>query len=243
MNILLTNDDGIDSPGLLLLAKALREKGKDRVLVLAPDRDRSGVSDAISFLKNPLRVHLRGPDTWSCSGTPADCVILSFLGALREKPDMVISGINRGANLGNDLVYSGTAAAARQAGIQGIPAIALSLAGRKEFFWNMAVSFFLARFDEFAGRWKEGTFVNINIPNTAEGPSGTGLAFPSKSLYDDRISDFSASNGDRWFFVDMGEGSSAGEAGSDRDRIAHNLASVSVIRAYPVNDDAAGGHG
>jgi 5'-nucleotidase len=241
MNILLTNDDGIDSPGLLLLAGSLREKGKDRVLVLAPDRDRSGVSDSISLLKNPLRLHARSPDTWSCSGTPADCVILSLLGALPEKPDMVISGINRGANLGNDLAYSGTAAAARQAGIYGIPGIALSLAGRREFFWDMAVSFFLDRFDEFAGCWKKGAFVNINIPNTAEGPAGTGFAFPSKRPYDDRIRDFTAPNGDRWFFVDTGEADTAAEAGSDRDRIAHNLASVSVIHAYPVNDDAVGG--
>ena len=242
MNILLTNDDGIDSPGLLLLAEALRKRGKDRVLVLAPDRDRSGVSDSISFLKDPLRVHLCGPDTWSCSGTPADCVILSLLEGLPEKPDMVISGINRGANLGNDLAYSGTAAAARQAGIQGIPAIALSLAGRKEFFWDMAVSFFLARFDEFAGRWKAGTFVNINIPNTAEGPGGTASAFPSKRRYHDRMRDFLASNGDKWFFVNLAGSDIVGEAGSDRDRIAHNLASVSVIHAYPVSDDAVGGN-
>jgi 5'-nucleotidase len=242
MNILLTNDDGIDSPGLLLLAEALRNRGKDRVLVLAPDRDRSGVSDSISFLKDPLRVHPRGPDTWSCSGTPADCVILSFLGGLTEKPDMVISGINRGGNLGNDLVYSGTVAAARQAGIQGTPAIALSLAGRKEFFWDMAVSFFLARFDEFAGQWKKGTFVNINIPNTAEGPAGTAPAFPSKRFYHDRVKDFLASNGDRWYFIDLGDGDTVYEAGSDRDRIAHNLASVSVVHAYPVNDEAVRGN-
>ncbi|MDR1617702.1 MAG: 5'/3'-nucleotidase SurE [Treponema sp.] len=241
MNILLTNDDGVDSPGLLLLAEALRKRGGDRVLVMAPDQDRSGVSDSISCLKNPLRVRARGPDTWSCSGTPADCVLLSFWGGLPAKPDLVISGINRGANLGNDLVYSGTAAAARQAGILGIPAVALSLAGRKEFFWDMAVSFSLARLEEFRRLWKSGTFVNVNIPNLPEGPAGTAAAFPSRRPYDDRIRDFTAPDGDRWYFIDPGENDAASEAGSDRDRIARNLASVSVIHAWPVNDDAVRG--
>ncbi|MDR1899846.1 MAG: 5'/3'-nucleotidase SurE [Treponema sp.] len=241
MTILLTNDDGIDSPGILLLSEALRGAGRDRVLVLAPDRDRSGVSDSISFIRDPLRVHARGPDTWSCSGTPADCVILALLGALPEKPDFVVSGINRGPNLGTDLSYSGTAAAARQAGIYGVPAVALSLAGKGEFFWDMAVSFSLARLEEFRGRWKKGTFVNVNIPNIREGPSGTGLAFPSKRLYHDRIKDFTAPNGDKWCFVEFGEISTADEAGSDWDRVSHNMASVSVIHAYPVNDDAVRG--
>jgi 5'-nucleotidase len=242
MTILLTNDDGIDSPGLLLLAEALRKRGGDRVLVMAPDRDRSGVSDSITILRDPLRVHTRGPDTWSCSGTPADCVLLFLLGGLPERPDLVISGINRGANLGNDLIYSGTAAAARQAGIFGVPAIALSLAGRKEFFWDMAVSFSLARLEEFRGLWKDGTFVNVNIPNSPEGPAGTVPAFPSRSLYHDRISDFTAPDGDRWYFVYPGD-MAAGEDGSDRDRIAHNLAPVSVIHAWPVNDGAVRGGG
>jgi 5'-nucleotidase len=241
MNILLTNDDGIDSPGILLLAEALRKRDGDRVFVLAPDQDRSGVSDSISFLKNPLRVRTRGPDTWSCSGTPADCVLLALLGVLPERPDLVISGMNRGANMGNDLVYSGTVAAARQAGIQGIPAIALSLAGRGDFFWDMAISFFLARLEEFRGLWKDGAFVNVNIPNSPEGPSGTAPAFPSKRSYHDRISDFTAPGGDRWYFVSLEDADAGGEAGSDRDRIAHNLAPVSVIHAYPVNDDAVRG--
>jgi 5'-nucleotidase len=241
MTVLLTNDDGIDSPGLLLLAEALRNRGRDRVLVMAPDRDRSGVSDSITFLRDPLRVRAKGPDTWSCSGTPADCVLLSLMGGLPERPDLVISGINRGANLGNDLAYSGTAAAARQAGVQGIPAIALSLAGWKEFFWDMAVSFFLARMEEFRGLWKDGTFVNVNIPNSPEGPVGTAPAFPSRRPYHDRVSDFTAPDGDRWFFVCLADAGEAGEAGSDRDRIAHNLASVSVIHAWPVNDDAVRG--
>ncbi|MDR0730727.1 MAG: hypothetical protein LBF63_03595 [Treponema sp.] len=113
MNILLTNDDGCESPGILLLASALRENGH-RAAVLAPDRDRSGVSHSISFLDGPLILKSRGEDTWSCSGLPVDCVVTAMLGAIPYKPDLILSGINRGANLGTDLLYSGTAAAARQ---------------------------------------------------------------------------------------------------------------------------------
>jgi 5'-nucleotidase len=134
MNILLTNDDGISSPGLLLLAEALRKNSPHRIFVLAPDTDRSGYSHSIRFLWDPIKIASRGPDTWACSGSPADCVIMAMMGALPFKPDLVLSGINRGANLGTDLIDSGTAAAARQAGLGNIPGIAFSLAGRGEFF-------------------------------------------------------------------------------------------------------------
>jgi 5'-nucleotidase len=129
MNILLTNDDGFDSPGILALAAALRENGH-RTTVFAPDRDRSGVSHSISFLgRHPLVLSPRGEDSWSCSGLPVDCVVTALLGAIPYRPDLILSGINRGANLGTDLLYSGTAAAARQGSLFGIPSIALSLAG------------------------------------------------------------------------------------------------------------------
>ncbi|MDR2370368.1 MAG: 5'/3'-nucleotidase SurE, partial [Treponema sp.] len=104
MTILMTNDDGISSPGLDLLAAALRREGH-RVFVLAPDRNRSGVSHSISFLSGPIRLKKRGEDTWSCEGLPVDCVTTALLGGLpglEGLPDMLVSGINRGANIGTD---------------------------------------------------------------------------------------------------------------------------------------------
>ena len=123
--ILLTNDDGIEAEGLKTLEKVL--KGLARIVVVAPDQERSAVSHGLT-----LRAHLSmteiSPDHYTVNGTPADCVILAVRRLFSEMPDLVVSGINRGANLGDDIMYSGTVAAAREASSHGIPAVALSQA-------------------------------------------------------------------------------------------------------------------
>jgi 5'-nucleotidase len=125
MDILLTNDDGILCKGILKLAEALRSRNEHTVRVLAPDSNRSGVSHGLTILGSPVKLLELEKDTWSCSGTPVDCVLAGVLGGLPDmKPDLVISGINQGANLGTDITYSGTAAAARPAAQMGVPAIA-----------------------------------------------------------------------------------------------------------------------
>ncbi len=125
MRILVSNDDGYQAPGLLSLAAALREVAE--VIVVAPDRDRSGASNSLS-LKNPLYVTEQQPGFYSVEGTPTDCVHLAITGLLDPEPDMVISGINHGPNLGDDVIYSGTVAAAMEGRFLGLPAIALSQA-------------------------------------------------------------------------------------------------------------------
>jgi 5'-nucleotidase len=242
MNILLTNDDGVDSPGIVLLAEALRKNPADRVLVLAPDTDRSGYSHSIHFLWSPVRLSLKGPDTWSCSGTPADCVIMALMGALPVKPDLVVSGINRGANLGTDLVYSGTAAAARQAGLVNVPAIALSLAGKKEFYWDMAVSWAAAHLEELRKMWIADTFINVNIPNSPGGPRGMADTVPARMLYSDRMQVFTAPGGDSWHFVEYGHPQPHAAEGTDWEAVSKNLAAVSSIFVHPVNGSGNGGH-
>lgn len=124
MHLLLANDDGIDADGLLALEAALRPLG--RVTVVAPDSERSAQSHALTMHK-PLRAREVGPGRWSVSGTPADCVYLALHHLLDAPPDLVVSGINRGSNLGNDVFYSGTVAAAMEACLQGVPAVAVSL--------------------------------------------------------------------------------------------------------------------
>jgi len=140
MRILLTNDDGVSSPGIRLLANALRSAGH-RVITVAPDVNRSGNSHSILFLNHALKLSEIDFDTWSCSGSPVDCVVTALLGGIPEiciatdtaelnmekAPDLVLSGINAGANLGTDIVYSGTAASARQGSVFEIPSVALSL--------------------------------------------------------------------------------------------------------------------
>jgi 5'-nucleotidase len=236
MNILLTNDDGLDSPGIQLLAKALREE-KHRVIVLAPDRDRSGVSHSISFLNGPLVMSPRGEDTWACSGLPVDCVVIALLGGIPVKPDRILSGINRGANLGTDLLYSGTAAAARQGSLFGIPSAALSLVKVRggDYYWEQAVQFFLSRMDEILDRWKADTFLNLNIPNSPQGPGGMVLAFPARRMYNDSLETMDAPNGDRYCFFRAGMEDSLRQDGCDQDLVSQNLAALSSVWVHPVS--------
>ncbi len=124
MDILISNDDGVHSPGLRALAEAMRPLG--RVVIVAPDRDRSGASNSLT-LSRPLRPKQLEPDVWAVDGTPTDCVHLALTGLLQFKPDIVLSGINHGPNMGDDVLYSGTVAAATEGRSLGLPAIAVSM--------------------------------------------------------------------------------------------------------------------
>ena len=126
MDILLSNDDGVRAPGLRALAEALGELG--RVTVVAPDRNRSGASNSLT-LEQPLRAQTEADGYICVEGTPTDCVHLAITGLLESEPDMVVSGINAGSNLGDDVLYSGTVAAAMEGRFLGLPAMAVSLAG------------------------------------------------------------------------------------------------------------------
>jgi 5'-nucleotidase len=128
MKILISNDDGFLAPGLKILAKTLSLIGE--VTVVAPDRNRSGASNSLSLV-NPLRTMTMEDGVISVNGTPTDCVHLAVTGLLTEMPDMVVSGINEGSNLSDDVLYSGTVAAATEGRFLGLPAIAVSLAGPK----------------------------------------------------------------------------------------------------------------
>ena len=128
MRILLSNDDGYFSPGLACLAEAISAIAE--VVVVAPERDRSGASNSLT-LDRPLILRHAASGFHYVNGTPTDCVHLAVTGMLDTQPDMVISGINSGANMGDDTIYSGTVAAATEGFLLGIPAIAISLAGRE----------------------------------------------------------------------------------------------------------------
>lgn len=128
-SILVTNDDGYDAPGIVALAEAMRELGEVRVS--APASNQSGSGHAISLFKDIPYRHCEvgsGIPALAVSGSPADCIAVAMLGLLDHKPDIVVSGINRGANMGQDLTYSGTVTAALEAAIHGLPAVAMSLA-------------------------------------------------------------------------------------------------------------------
>jgi len=235
MNILLTNDDGIGAEGIRKLAEVLRSRPEHRVFIIAPDTNRSGVSHAISILGAPVKVTAAGVDTWSCSGFPGDCVIIGMKGGLPVRPDLVLSGINRGENLGTDIIYSGTAAAARQASLFGVPALAISLAGRggNDFCWDMAAAWSVDHLRELLACWRKETFVNVNIPNHAAGPEGIAAAWPAVKDYRDVLTGTDAPDGSRFFSLEAGEELILSESGCDCDIVSRNYVSVSTIYNYP----------
>jgi 5'-nucleotidase len=128
MNILVTNDDGIFAPALHALRTELASLG--RVIIVAPDRDQSATSHSLT-LHRPFRIHRHDVDVFSVDGTPTDCVVCAYYGLLDSAPDLVVSGINHGPNMGEDVFYSGTVAAAIEGSIQGAPSIAASLVTRE----------------------------------------------------------------------------------------------------------------
>ncbi|MDQ1093475.1 5'-nucleotidase [Xanthomonas sacchari] len=125
MRVLVSNDDGVDAPGIRMLAEQLRGAGHE-VTVVAPDRDRSGASNSLT-LDLPIRLKRIDQHTCSVAGTPTDCVHLALTGMLEFDPDIVVSGINNSANLGDDVIYSGTVSAAMEGRFLGLPAVAVSL--------------------------------------------------------------------------------------------------------------------
>jgi 5'-nucleotidase len=160
--ILLTNDDGIGAAGLQALENALRPLGE--ITVVAPDAERSGSSQALT-LHHPLRVKTIDDHHFAVGGTPADTVILAIYQLLPEKPDLVVSGINPGGNLGENLIYSGTVAAAQEAALHGVPSFAISLVGRDPQDFSAAGK---VAFEVAARILREGlppgVALNVNVP-------------------------------------------------------------------------------
>ena len=247
MRILLTNDDGISSPGIRLLAKELRSAGH-RVFLVAPDKNRSGSSHSILFLNEPLKLSEIEEDTWICSGTPVDCVIMALLGGIPEicistegtainmerAPDLILSGINAGANLGTDIVYSGTAAAARQGSFFNIPSVALSLVESDiPWQWETVISYVSEKLISIMGYWKADAFVNVNFPNIDRKPSALVPCFHSIRYYNDRIVTYMPPDGGVYCFVRSGKVENIPEEGSDWAEVKKGNAALSVVMSQP----------
>lgn len=163
MRILVSNDDGVHAPGLFKLVEILNKIAD--VTVVAPDRNRSGVSNSLT-LEHPLRVVTAASGFYSVNGTPTDCVHIAITGLLKEQPDMVISGINEGSNLSDDVLYSGTVAAATEGRFLGFPAIAVSLAGPRCVHYDTAAlvaKLIVERLHEQPLTFD--TILNVNVPD------------------------------------------------------------------------------
>jgi 5'-nucleotidase len=167
MRILISNDDGYRAPGIRVLAETLCDIA--RVTVVAPDRDRSGASNSLT-LDNPIRANRVDHDLIAVDGTPTDCVHLAITGLLDEEPDMVVAGINAGSNLGDDVLYSGTVAAAVEGRFLGFPAIAVSLAGQDVSHYDTAArvaKLLMLRLLDHP--LPSDTILNVNVPDVSVG--------------------------------------------------------------------------
>jgi len=170
MRILLSNDDGYFSPGITLLAERLVALGE--VTVVAPERDRSGASNSLT-LDRPLTVRRAPNGFYSVNGTPTDCVHLAVTGLLDFVPDIVLSGINLGANMGDDTIYSGTVAAATEGFLLGIPSLAVSLASKTGRHFETAAAIAVQLVERFRRvPMTQPVLLNVNVPSVA--PSDLG---------------------------------------------------------------------
>jgi 5'-nucleotidase len=227
--ILISNDDGIHSDGLQALADAVAAHG--RVVVVAPDREQSAVSHALT-LHRPLRIDEVAPDRYTVDGTPTDCVNLAINGILRERPALVVSGINKGANLGDDVTYSGTVSAAMEGTLLGIPSIAVSQIGRGPYDFRIASTFtgeLVSRV--VAHPLPPDTLLNINVPQFADGeqPSGVALTRMGKRRYGDAVIEKVDPRGRKYYWIGGQELSFVDEEGTDFHAVSHGNISVTPI--------------
>ncbi len=200
MLILLSNDDGISSEGLIALKKELSRA--DEVWAIAPERERTCVGHAITLHK-PLRIKEHGDRLFSTNGTPADAILLGVKGLLPRKPDLVISGINRGPNMGQDVTYSGTVAAAKEAAFMGIPSMAVSLDGRKDFLFEEAARTVRELVEKMhAKTLPEHTFLNVNIPNLLRANvKGFVVTRLGKRIYNGNVVERTDPRGGKYYWI------------------------------------------
>ncbi len=178
MHILVTNDDGVSSPGLRALADAMRKLGTVRVV--APEREQGAVGHSITLHK-PLRLTRMEKDVYAVNGTPSDCVVLAVTQLFRKPPALVVSGVNRGVNLGDDVTYSGTVSAALEGTLLGVPSLAISQQGTQNFKFKTAAYYAWQIAKTVLERGlPEETFLNVNIPDRLRA-SITGVQMTSLS--------------------------------------------------------------
>jgi 5'-nucleotidase len=234
MKILLSNDDGIAGSGLETLRQVLEQDHE--VWVAAPEVERSGTSHSIT-LKDPVRFRQVEERIYACSGTPADCVLFSLLGALPVSFDMVISGINNGPNLGTDILFSGTAAAARQAALFGVPGVAVSVAPmRPPFPFHSAARFISLNIELFKQLWSRDHFINVNVPVLPDTEKWeVAFTHPSRRIYDDSIVSMKGPRGENFFFLTADVIHAEEEPGSDWEAVSRGNISISPVYLHPMN--------
>ena len=229
MKILVSNDDGYLARGINALAEALSVIAD--VTVVAPDRNHSGASNSLT-LHSPLRVHKVEEKRYFVNGTPSDCVHLALSGFLDEDPDIVVSGINHGANLGDDVIYSGTVAAAMEGRFLGLPAIAVSLVGRHASHFDTAARVAADLVTKLqTDPLPNDIMLNVNVPDVAfdelTGLESTRLGFRHRS--EPLVKQKDPHGRSIYWIGPAGEGQDAG-AGTDFEAIERRAVAVTPIK-------------
>jgi len=229
MKILVSNDDGYLATGINALADALSKIAD--VVVVAPDRNHSGASNSLT-LHSPLRVHQLDENRYFVNGTPTDCVHLALSGLLSEDPDIVVSGINHGANLGDDVIYSGTVAAAMEGRFLGLPAIAISLVGHQASHFETAAQVAADLIQRLENNpLPPDVILNVNVPDVPfeelAGISATRLGFRHRS--ESMIKTKDPQGQTIYWFGRAGPGQDAGP-GTDFDAVEQGLVAVSPLK-------------
>jgi 5'-nucleotidase len=229
MRILLSNDDGYFSPGLAILAESLASLAE--VTVVAPERDRSGASNSLT-LDRPLMLRRAPNGFYYVNGTPTDCVHMAVTGMLEILPEMVISGINHGANMGDDTIYSGTVAAATEGFLLGIPSIAVSLASRSAEYLKTAgqvVAGIVQRYQ--ASPFSQACLLNVNVPNIPyEQIRGSRITRLGRRHKAEPVIKATNPRGETIYWVGAaGLAADAGE-GTDFHAIAENMVSITPLQ-------------
>ncbi len=237
MRILITNDDGIHAPGLEVMERIAAALSDD-VVVVAPETDQSGVAHSLS-LSDPLRLREISPRHYAVKGTPTDCVIMGIRMILKNsKPDLILSGVNRGQNVAEDVTYSGTIAGAMEGTLLGVPSIALSQAygpssGRKNPFWTCAETLAPALLTTLLREGIDrGTLLNINFPDCPP-DEVAGTAVTSQGLRDTdlvRIDEREDGRGNPYFWIAFERGGFTPGEGTDLEALARKKISVTPLR-------------
>ena len=229
MRILLSNDDGYFAPGLAILAEHLAPLGE--IIVVAPERDRSGASNSLT-LDRPLMVRRAANGFYYVNGTPTDCVHLAVTGFLENQPDVVVSGINYGANMGDDTIYSGTVAAATEGFLLGIPSIAISLAshaGRNFASAGQVVALLVERF--LRAPIGQPMLLNVNVPDVpASEISGTEITRLGKRHKAEPVVKSTSPRNQTIYWIGAAGNAQDAGPGTDFHAVANNAVSITPLQ-------------
>jgi 5'-nucleotidase len=229
MRILISNDDGYFSPGITLLAERLAGLGE--VTVVAPERDRSGASNSLT-LDRPLTMRRAANGFWFVNGTPTDCVHLAVTGVLENLPDVVVSGINLGANMGDDTIYSGTVAAATEGYLLGIPSLAVSLASKVGRHFETAAAIAVQMVERFArAKPLQPVLLNVNVPDVAAGElAGTEITRLGKRHKAEPVVKVQTPRGETAYWIGPAGNAQDAGPGTDFFAVANRRVSVTPLQ-------------